>query len=69
MRACMRLNAAAAMRTSVAPSGLIGPRSRPMPNASAASARRRIARTWLRRNRAAIPNSSSAEPTTQSTKR
>ena len=69
MRSCMRLNAAATCRTSVAPSGLMGPRSRPMPNASAASARRRMARTWMRRNIAATANSSNAEPTTHSTNR
>ena len=68
MRSCMRLNAAAAWRTSVAPSGLIGPRSRPMPKSSAAVASRRIARTWLRMNSAAMPNSSSAVPTSQTTK-
>ncbi len=38
-----------------------------MPNASAARASRRIARTWLRMNRAATTNSSSALPTTQTT--
>ena len=64
----MRLKAVAAWRTSVAPSGLIGPISRPMPNASAALARRRIARTWLRMNSAAMANSSSAMPTIQRTK-
>ena len=69
MRSCIRLKAVAAWRTSVAPSGLIGPMSRPMPNASAAAASRRIARTWLRMNSAAMPNSSSAVPTSQSTNR
>ena len=39
-----------------------------MPNASAARARRRIARTWLRMNSAAMPNNSSALPATQVTK-
>ena len=67
MRSCMRLKAVAAWRTSVAPSGLIAPMSRPMPKASAASASRRIARTWLRMNSAAMPNSSSDEPTSQAT--
>ena len=69
MRSCMRLKAVAAWRTSVAPSGRMAPASRPRPNASAAAARRRMARTWLRRKRAAMPNSSSAEPTSQSTNR
>ena len=50
-RSCMRLNAVAARRTSIAPSGRIGPGSRPMPNASAATARRLMPRTWLRRNK------------------
>ena len=68
MRSCMRLNAAAAWRTSTAPSGLIGPMSRPMPNASAAAARRRIARTWLRMNSAAMVNTSNDTPTSQTTK-
>ena len=68
MRSCMRLNAVAARRTSIAPSGRIGPRSRPMPNASAARARRRIARTWLRMNSAAMANSGTAAPTIHSTK-
>ena len=51
MRSCMRLNAAAAWRTSVAPSGRIGGTSRPMPNASAAAASRWMPRTWLRMNK------------------
>ena len=69
MRSCMRLKAVAAWRTSSAPSGLIMPASRPMPNASAAAARRRMARTWLRMNSAAIANTSAAMPTTHSTNR
>jgi hypothetical protein len=65
MRSCMRLKACAAWRTSLAPSGFIGPMSRPRPKASAAPARRRIARTWFFMNSAAIRNSSTADPTSQ----
>ena len=67
MRSRMRLKAAPAWRTSVAPSGWIGPTSRPRPNASAAEARRRMARTWLRMKAAAIRNTTSEVPASQST--
>ena len=67
MRSCMRLKAVAALRTSVAPSGRMAPLSRPRPKSSAAAARRRMARTWLRMNSAAMPNSRMELPPSHST--
>ena len=69
MRSCMRLKAAPACRTSVAPSGRISGPSRPRPKSSAASASRRSERTWMRMNKAAITNSSTADPASQPTNR
>ena len=69
MRSRIWLKAAAACRASVAPSGLMAPMSRPSPKASAASASRRMARTWFFMNSTATAESSSAEPTSQITNR
>ena len=69
MLARMPLKAAPAWRTSIAPSGLMGPVSRPLPKSSAAEARRRSARTWFFMNSAATVKSSREDPMIQMTKR
>ncbi len=51
MRSFMAMKAWAALRTSRAPCGLNWGTSPPRPKASAASASRSMARTWLRMNR------------------
>ena len=54
MRIFISKNAAAARRTSRAPRGRKFGASRPLPNASAASASRTIGLIWLRRNTMAM---------------
>ncbi len=63
MRSRMRLNSIAARRTSLAPSGLKSWIAWPLPNDSAAAARRRIGRTWLRMKTPAMANRISDVPT------
>ena len=65
MRSRITRKAAAACRTSLAPSGLKSGTSRPLPKLSAAMARRRIERIWLRMKAMAMANSTRALPTIQ----
>ena len=67
MRRFISRKAWPAWRTSRAPRGR-NSISRPLPKLSAASASRRIGRIWLRRNRIAMPSSTSDEPPIQTRK-
>ena len=64
----MRMKAAEAWRTSVAPVGLNPGTSRPLPKLSAALARRLIGRTWLRMKMVATMNRTMALPIDQEMK-
>ena len=68
IRSRITRKAAAACRTSVAPSSLKRVTSRPLPKASAAAANRRIGRIWLRMKMMAMANSTIAAPTIHSRK-
>ena len=67
-RSFISMKATAARRTSRAPRGRKFGASRPLPKASAASARRRIGRIWLRRKMMATVSSTSEVPTIQNRK-
>ena len=68
MRSRMRKKAAAAWRTSVAPAGFSSSVPTPLPKLSAASARRRIGRIWLRKKTMAMASRISEAPTIHMTK-
>ncbi len=64
----MSRKALAAWRTSAAPCGRKFGTSTPRPKASAAAASRSMARTWLRMNSTATPDSKSVAPASHITK-